>query len=177
MADTADKKVVIIAGPNGAGKTTFAVEFLPNEADCPVFVNADLIAAGLSPFRADWVAVRAGRLMLEQIQEHARQGSSFAFETTLSGRGYARWVPRWQDEGYQVKLFFLKLDTPETAIQRVAQRVLEGGHDVPEPVIRRRFRAGWHNFEQVYQGLVDEWALYDNSGEEPKLLAEGVRAE
>ena len=174
MNEDTDKKVVIIAGPNGAGKTTFAVEFLPDEADCPIFVNADLIAAGLSPFRADWVAVRAARLMLEQIHRHVRHGNSFAFETTLSGRGYTRWIARWQDEGYRVKLFFLKLDTPEIAVQRVAQRVVEGGHDVPEPVIRRRFYAGWRNFEQVYRGLVDEWALYDNSGEEPKLLAEGV---
>ena len=165
----------MIAGPNGAGKTTFAVEFLPNEADCPVFVNADLIAAGLSPFRADGVTVRAARLMLEQIHGHVRQGNSFAFETTLSGRGYARWIPRWQDEGYRVKLFFLKLETLEMAVRRVAQRVLEGGHDVPEPVIRRRFHAGWRNFEQVYRRLVDEWALYDNSGEEPKLLVEGIR--
>ena len=167
--------MVIIAGPNGAGKTTFAVEFLPDEAECPIFVNADLIAAGLSPFRADWVTVRAARLMLEQIHRHVRQGNSFAFETTLSGRGYARWIPRWRVAGYRVKLFFLKLDTPEVAIGRVAQRVLEGGHDVPEAVIRRRFHAGWDNFEQVYRRLVDEWVVYDNSGEEPKLLAEGGR--
>ncbi len=167
----------MIAGPNGAGKTTFAVEFLPDEAGCPIFVNADLIAVGLSPFRADWVAVRAARLMLEQIHRHVRQGNSFAFETTLSGRSYAQWIPRWQEKGYQVKLFFLKLDTPETAIQRVAQRVAEGGHDVPEPVIRRRFHAGWRNFGQVYRGLVDEWALYDNSSAVPKMLAEGVRGE
>ncbi len=177
LMGSTDKKVIIIAGPNGAGKTTFAVEFLPNEGDCPNFVNADLIAAGLSPFRYDRVAVRAGRLMLEQIHRHARQGNSFAFETTLSGRGYARWIPRWQEEGYRVKLFFLKLDLPETAIRRVSQRVLEGGHDVPVSVIQRRFRIGWRNFEQVYRGLVDEWALYDNSGEEPELLAAGVRGE
>ena len=174
MTNTTDKKVVMIAGPNGAGKTTFAVEFLPNEADCPVFVNADLLATGLSPFGTDWAAVRAARLMLQQIHGHVRQGNSFAFETTLSGRGYAKWIPRWQDEGYRVKLFFLKLETLEIAVKRVAQRVLEGGHDVPGPVIRRRFHAGWRNFEQVYRGLVDEWALYDNSGEEPKLLSEGV---
>ena len=175
MIEVTDKKVVIIAGPNGAGKTTFAMEFLPNEADCPIFINADLIAAGLSPFRTDWVAVRAGKLMLQQIHRHARNGDSFAFETTLSGRSYARWSPRWQQRGYQVKMFFLRLPTVEAAIERVAQRVLEGGHDVPEPVIRRRFHAGWHNFQQLYRGLVDEWALYDNSGEVPKLLGEENR--
>ena len=173
MTKDTDKKVLIIAGPNGAGKTTFAMEYLPHEADCPIFVNAHLIAAGLSPFHADWVSVRATRLMLEQVHRHARQGNSFAFETTLSGRGYARRISRWQEDGYQVKLFFLKLDAPETAIQRVAQRVMEGGHDVPNAMVRRRFHAGWRNFEQVYRKQVNEWALYDNSGDEPKLLLEG----
>ena len=110
---TADKRILVIAGPNSAGKTTFATEFLPNEADCPIFVNADLIAAGLSPFRSSLVAVQAARLMLGQIDEHARKGRSFAFETTLSGRRHARRIPRWQEQGYRVKLFFLRLPTPE----------------------------------------------------------------
>ena len=171
----ANPRILIIAGPNGAGKTTFATEFLPNEANCPIFVNADLIAAGLSPFRTDVVEFRAGRLMLGHVHDHARRGDSFAFETTLSGRGYARWIPRWQDQGYRVKLFFLHLPTPEAAIERVAQRVSEGGHDVPEPVIRRRFHAGLRNFERIYRGLANEWAEYDNSGAEPKLVAEGKR--
>jgi len=100
------RRILIIAGPNGAGKTTFAREYLPNEADCPIFVNADLIAEGLSPFQPGSMAIRAGRLMLGQINEHARKGESFAFETTLSGRGYARSIPRWQGQGYQIKLFF-----------------------------------------------------------------------
>ena len=172
---TTDRRILIIAEPNGAGKTTFATEFLPNEADCPIFVNADLIVAGLSPFRADSVGFQAGRLMLRQIHEYARRGESFAFETTLSGLGYARWMPRWQTQGYRVKLFFLRLPTPETAIARVAQRVSEGGHDVPEPVVRRRFHAGRRNFEHVYRGLVNEWAEYDNSGNLPELLAEESR--
>ncbi|VAW75185.1 conserved hypothetical protein [hydrothermal vent metagenome] len=167
------KRILIIAGPNGAGKTTFAEEYLPNEADCPVFVNADLIAKGLSPFQPGAVAIRAGKLMLGQIREHVRKGESFAFETTLSGRGYVRWIPRWQEQGYQVKLFFLRLPTPEMAIARVKQRVHEGGHDVPEAVIRRRFHSGWRNFENVFQELADEWILYDNSGDAPLLLAEG----
>ncbi len=173
---TADNRVFVIAGPNGAGKTTFATEFLPNEADCPIFVNADLIAAGLSPFRSSLVAVQAAKLMLRQIEEHAQHGRSFAFETTLSGRGHARRIPRWREQGYRVKLFFLGLPTPEAAIARVRQRVLEGGHDVPEPVVRRRFHAGWRNFEHIYRDLVDAWAVYDNSCDVPRLLAEGSRA-
>ena len=117
---TAAKRVLVIAGPNGAGKTTFATEFLPNEADCPLFVNADLIAAGLSPFRASLIAVQAARLMLRQLDEHTRCGRSFALETTLSGRGHARRIPRWRAQGYRVKLFFLRLPTAESAIGRVA---------------------------------------------------------
>ena len=169
---TASKRILIIAGPNGAGKTTFATEFLPNEANCPIFINADLIAARLSPFRPELVAIQAAKLMLNEIHEHVRKGDSFAFETTLSGRGYAHWIPRWQKQGYRVKLFFLRLTTPEAAIARVKKRVTEGGHDVPESVIRRRFLAGWRNFESIYRELVDEWAIYDNSGRIPVLLAE-----
>ena len=111
MARKASRKIVIIAGPNGAGKTTFAREFLPNEAGCPIFVNADLIAAGLAPFDPARVALRAGRLMLEEIHTQVRKGGSFAFETTLSGRHYAQLIPLWRDQGYKVKLIFLSLPT------------------------------------------------------------------
>ena len=176
MTKTVDKRLFVIAGPNGAGKTTFATEFLPNEADCPIFVNADLIAAGLSPFGSSLVAFEAARLMLRQIDEHARCGRSFAFETTLSGRRHAHRILGWREPGYRVKLFFLRLPTPEAAITRVARRVSEGGHDVPEAVIRRRFDAGWRNFEDIYRDLVDAWAVYDNSAEVPLLVAEGGQA-
>jgi len=148
-----ERKVVIIAGPNGAGKTTFAVEFLPNEAGCPVFVNADLIAAGLAPFQLEKSAIRAGRLMLEEIKDYVFKGVSFAFETTLSGRGYARMIPEWKAQGYRVKLIFLMLPNVEIAIERVATRVAQGGHAVPETVIRRRFMTGLHNFNEIYKGL------------------------
>lgn len=104
-----DKTILMIAGPNGAGKTTFAEEFLPHEAQCPVFINADLIAKGLSPFAPEAAAVKAGRLMLEAIAEHEAAGESFAFETTLSGMGYARRIPDWQSKGYHVTLIFLSL--------------------------------------------------------------------
>jgi predicted ABC-type ATPase len=165
-----EKKIVIIAGPNGAGKTTFACEFLPNEAGCPNFINADLIAAGLSPFEPDLAAVKAGKLMLKEIRAYSRLGASFAFETTLAGRTYARMIPAWRAEGYHVKLFFLSLPSVEMAIARVAERVRQGGHDVPEAVIRRRFAAGRANFDRLYRELVDSWALYDNSGKEPQLI-------
>lgn len=172
----ADKRVIIIAGPNGAGKSTFAREFLPNEAGCPVFVNADLIAAGLSPFVPEKAAIRAGRLMLAEIHRHAAAGESFAFETTLSGRGYARFIPAWQAAGYGVHLVFLRLPTVELAIERVAVRVAQGGHDVPVEVIRRRFDKGWRYFQDVYCSLVDTWQLFDNSTEDPHLLAEGGKS-
>jgi len=170
-----EKKIIIIAGPNGAGKTTFATEFLPNEANCPNFVNADLIAAGLAPFAPDAAAFKAGRIMLSEIHDHVRRDESFAFETTLSGRHYAQLIPQWQSSGYHVKLFFLKLATPELAVARVRQRVRSGGHNVPEPVIRRRFRAGLHNLDTIYKPRVDEWAIYDNSGPVPVLIDEGVK--
>lgn len=170
---TPSKRILIVAGANGAGKTAFATEFLPNEGDCPIFINADLIAAGLSPFRPNLAALRAGRLMLSMIHDYVRRGESFAFETTLSGRSYARLIPQWQERTYRVKLFFLRLSRPEIAIARVRQRVGEGGHDVPESVIRRRFHAGLRNFEHIYKGLVDEWAVYDNSGDQPVLVEEG----
>ena len=168
-----DKKVIIIAGPNGAGKTTFALEYLPNEADCPIFVNADLIAAGLSPFRPATAAIRAGRLMLEEINAHACAGRSFAFETTLAGRGYVKKIKQWRTDGYNVKLIFLSLATPEEAIARVAKRVHLGGHGVPENVIRRRFRTGLRNFQETYRHCVDHWQKFNNSGDIPVLEDEG----
>ena len=172
MAEPEGAKVVVIAGPNGAGKTTFAREFLPNEADCPVFVNADLIAAGIAPFRPESAALRAGRLMIEEIERHAAKRRSFAFETTLSGRAYASRIDRWRAEGYTVKLVFLALPSPEEAIARVATRVRQGGHDIPAATIRRRFAAGLDNLRRVYIPRVDHWQVFDNAGELPLLLEE-----
>lgn len=164
-------RIIIIAGPNGAGKTTFAREFLPNEAACPVFVNADLIAAGLSPFAPELAAVRAARLMLESIATLVEKRQSFAFETTLAGRGYARQIPVWRTLGYRVELIFLRLTHPDLAVQRVAERVRQGGHHIPEAIIRRRFQAGLIMLQTVYQPLVDYWAVYDNAGDAPQLIA------
>lgn len=164
------KKIIIIAGPNGAGKTTFARSFLPGEAQCPRFINADLIAAGLSPFAPEVAAFKAGRLMLEEIAECVRRGESFAFETTLSGHGYLPRIRQWREHGYHVSLFFLCLPDAETAIARVAERVKQGGHHIPDDVIRRRFAAGLRNFHEAYKSAVDAWALFDNVGETPVLL-------
>lgn len=168
-----EPKIVIIAGPNGAGKTTFAREFLQREVGIDFFVNVDLIAAGLSPFAPGAANIRAGRLMLEEIASNVRRRKSFAFETTLSGRRYARMIPQWQSKGYRIKLVFLYLTDVKLAMERVRVRVKQGGHDVPEDIIRRRYETGWKNFQEVYKHLVDAWVLYDNSGENPVLLEAG----
>jgi predicted ABC-type ATPase len=170
-----DKRIVILAGPNGAGKTTFAREFLVRELHCPAFVNADLIAAGLSPFDPARAALRAGRLMLELIAEHVARNESFAFETTLAGRNFARAIERWRAAGYHISLIFLSLPSADLAVHRVAQRVRQGGHAVAEADIRRRFSRGWDNFETLYTPLVDTWLLYDNAGEVPLLIAAGAK--
>lgn len=167
------KKIIIIAGPNGAGKTTFARSFLPVEAACPRFINADLIAAGLSPFAPEAAAIKAGRLMLEEIRSCVEHGESFAFETTLSGIGYLTHIRRWRSRGYHVALIFLALPDAEVAIARVAERVRQGGHDIPEDVIRRRFEAGLRNFEQSYKLAVDDWAKFENIHGNPVLLEWG----
>lgn len=167
------KKIIVIAGPNGAGKTTFARSFLPAEAQCPRFINADLIAAGLSPFAPEAAAIKAGRLMLQEITSCTSKGESFAFETTLSGLAYLRHIQEWKKQGYHVTLFFLSLPSAEMAINRVAERVKQGGHHIPEDVIRRRFESGMRNFETHYRAIVDAWALYDNSNDEPVMIEWG----
>ena len=165
------QRIIIIAGPNGAGKTTFAREYLQKEAHCPDFINVDLIAAGLSPFNPDRAAIQAGRIMLSEIQRRVRKRESFAFETTLSGHGYARMIPEWRHAGYRVRLVFLGLPDPKMAISRVAMRVAQGGHNVSKTVIRRRYDAGLRNFKNVYMHLVDKWEWYDNSGDTPQLIS------
>ena len=169
------RKIVIIAGPNGAGKTTFARHFLLQEARCPDFINADLIAQGLSPLQPEAVASEAARIMLQRMDALTAVGLSFAFETTLAGRTYIRRIHEWQAAGYLVKLVFLKLPDVELAIRRVRARVRQGGHDVPEAVIRSRFETGWKNFSEIYQLLVDEWAVYDCSDVTPRVVAFGEK--
>lgn len=135
-------------------------------------MNADLIAAGVSPLKPEAAAFRAGRLMLEEIDRHGRQGRSFAFETTLAGRGYVRRIRRWRRQGYVVKLIYLPLATPEEAIRRVQQRVMQGGHRIPEDVVRRRFHRSVANFREVYRDLADSWQVIDRRGRD-LVLEEG----
>jgi predicted ABC-type ATPase len=161
----------IIAGPNGVGKTTFAREFLPNYADCRNFVNADLIAQAIAPFSPETAAVRAGRMMLNEIRSFAKKRVSFAFETTLSGRGYLSLLRRLKAEGYKIHIFFLWVEGVDLALSRVRERVSRGGHDVPEMVVRRRFGRSIGNFMREYRQLVDSWALFDNSGAVPAVIA------
>lgn len=163
--------VFVIAGPNGAGKTTFARKFLPAYADCRNFINADLIAQGVSPFRPEAAALRAGRLMLEEIKLAVKHRESFGFETTLAGRGHLNLIGRLKKSGYEVHFFFLWLPAVELALTRVKTRVIEGGHDVPETVVRRRFNRSIRNFLLSYRSLGDSWTLLDNSGATPVVIA------
>jgi predicted ABC-type ATPase len=163
------KKVIIIAGPNGAGKTTFARNFLPKEAQTYQFINADLIAAGLSPFNPDLAAFKARRIMLSEIEAVSLSGHNFAFETTLSGVHYLTQIKRWQNLGYTVKLWFIKLSTSELAIERVKSRVKQGGHDIPHATILRRFTSGLKNLEK-FKLIVDSWVIFDGDVDIPKLI-------
>ena len=163
------KKVIIIAGPNGAGKTTFARNFLPKEAQTYQFINADLIAAGLSPFNPDLAAFKAGRIMLSEIEAVSLSGHNFAFETTLSGVHYLTQIKRWQNLGYTVKLWFIKLTTSELAIERVKSRVKQGGHDIPHATILRRFTSGLKNLEK-FKLIVDSWVIFDGDVDIPKII-------
>jgi predicted ABC-type ATPase len=166
-------KLYAIAERNGAGKTTFAREFLPNYAECKNFVNADLIAHGVAPFSPESAAVRAGRMMLREIESFAQRRLPFGFETTLSGRSHITLFRQLRAQGYEIHLFFLWLESVDLALSRVRERVLRGGHDVPEFVIRRRFDRSISNFLLRYRQLADAWTLFDNSGAIPKVVALG----
>jgi predicted ABC-type ATPase len=164
-------EVFVIAGPNGAGKTTFAREFLPKQVHCLEFLNADLIAQGLSPFSPQSEKTRAGKLFLTRLRELIEQRRDFGFETTLSGRNHAVLLRAMRKKGYRVSLFWLWLPTAELAIERVATRVAQGGHDVPTGDIRRRHARGIANFFRIYQQLADEWCFFDSAPPVPVLIA------
>ncbi|MEK7722484.1 MAG: Zeta toxin family protein [Elusimicrobiota bacterium] len=165
--------VYVVAGPNGSGKTTFAGEFLPNYAKCPNFVNADLIAHGLSPFEPRIAAIKAGKLVLSRIHEFAGSGADFGFETTLSGRTHLNMFRRLKSSGYRVHIFFLWLPGVELSLLRIKDRVVDGGHNVPANDVRRRFTRSISNFFHTYRSLADTWMLFDNSGPVPVLAAKG----
>ena len=162
-------------GHNGAGKTTASYTVLPEMLGCKEFVNADEIAKGLSPFNPESVAIEAGRLMLQRMDDLLSEGSDFAFETTLSTRSYVKFIERAQAKGYFVTLLYFWLPTPEQAIERVATRVREGGHNIPSDVIRRRYANGIKNLTALYIPLCNYWAIYDNSSadEQIRIIALG----
>ena len=166
------KNVYVIAGPNGSGKTTFAVTFLPSYVRCPNFVNADLIAQGLSPFSPGAAAIKAGKLVLEQIHRFADKGVDFAFETTLSGRLQVNLFKSFKKKGYKIHLFFLWIPNAELAISRIKSRVTEGGHNVPVQDVLRRFDRSICNFFRLYQPIADSWMLFNNAGPNPILIAQ-----
>ena len=161
----------IIAGPNGAGKTTAAYNLLPDVLYCPNFVNADEIARGLSPFAPETVSFQAGRIMLQRIDELLPQKVDFAIETTLSTRSYVQLVRRAQALGYKVHLIFFFLENEEQAIARVAQRVSNGGHGIPEEDIRRRFTRGIYNLINLYMPICDSVLVYNNMRTPAQLVA------
>jgi predicted ABC-type ATPase len=173
------KNVYIIAGPNGSGKTTFAKKFLPDYAKCPNFVNADLIAQGLSPFSPRAAAIKAGRLVLEQIRNLAEKNVDFSFETILAGKSYISFLKALKGKGYSINIFFLWVPNAELAIDRIKDRVASGGHDVPAVDVKRRFNRGLYNFLNYYKPLADTWLLFNNADAVPQLIAQdkGGKAE
>jgi predicted ABC-type ATPase len=162
-------RCIVIAGPNGAGKTTFARQFLPKDASVVHFVNADLIAGGLSPLQPENAAMAAGRLFLTELDRLAKARVDFAFETKLSGRVYLARLRRWKAAGYRIEIVFPRLASPQLALRRIGARVKQGGHNVPRPDVLRRFARGWLNFQTAYRPLADSRAVYDNSGPAPRL--------
>ena len=167
------KRLYIISGCNGAGKTTASYTILPDMLECNEFVNADEIAKGLSPFNPNKVAIKAGRLMLTRITELLESGVDFAFETTLSTRSYVNTVKKAQEEGYLVTVLYFWLNSPELAVERVRIRVKEGGHNIPEKTIRRRYDLGISNMFNLYIPIADYWMFIDNSKTPFEILADG----
>lgn len=163
-------KLFIIAGCNGAGKTTASYSVLPELLECKEFVNADEIARGLSPFNPESVAIEAGKLMLQRINHLMTERKTFAIETTLATKSYANTIKKAKELGYTVILLFFWLPSPEMAVERVAKRVSEGGHNIPVDVIYRRYWAGLQNFFTIFAHIVDSWMFFDNV-DKPILLA------
>jgi predicted ABC-type ATPase len=164
--------LVVLGGPNGAGKSTTATQLLVGTLEVNEFVNADVIAQGLSAFQPEGAAVEAGRIMIRRMRQLAEQKVTFAFETTMAGRSYVSWLAKLSHQGYLIHVLFLWLPSVDMAIARVAERVRMGGHDVPEETIRRRYGAGWNNFLGLYMPLATSWRVHDNSDLwSPRLVA------
>ncbi len=171
MTNKGVPQVYVIAGPNGSGKTTSAYALLPDLLDCYEYVNADSVAAALSPFNPDNVAMQAGGLMLERIEELAKNNKSFSFETTLASRSFIPFLNKCSTNGYKVTVLYLWLSSPDVAISRVRSRVAQGGHDIPQDVIIRRYYRSLFNFVSEYTNLAHNWYLVDNSGKYSDLIA------
>ncbi len=167
------KNLYILSGCNGAGKTTASYTILPEILDCQEFVNADEIAKGLSPFNPESVAIEAGRLMLKRIRVLMDKGVNFSIETTLATRSYKRLVEQAHEKGYRVTLLYFWLASPNIASQRVAQRVANGGHNIPTEVIERRYFLGIRNLIDIFIPIVDEWGIYDNTEGNADMIAAG----
>ncbi len=165
-------RCIVIAGPNGSEKTTFAREYLLRETCVIHFVNADLIAGGLSPLRPELAVRQASRLVLLELSRLANARKSFAFESTLSGRTYLRLLSKWKSSGYRIEIVFLALPSVHLALQRIAGRVRQGGHDVARADVLRRFQRSWSNFQRLYCPLAEKWSIYDYSGNAPQLIEE-----
>jgi len=163
----------IISGCNGAGKTTASYTILPEILQCKEFVNADEIAKGLSPFQPEKVAIEAGRIMLNRVRELLDTDSDFAFETTLATKSYINIIKQAQTKGYFVTLIYFWLDSPELAVERVKERVLQGGHNIPEDIINRRYLNGLKNLSKIYMANCDFWMIVDNSNPPFSVIAEG----
>lgn len=163
----------IIAGCNGAGKTTASFTVLPEMLDCEEFINADEIARGLSPFNPDRAAIEAGRIMLRKIDKLISNHKDFAFETTLATKSYSNTIEKARQAGFQITLVFFYLDSQDLAIERVKTRVIEGGHNIPIPIIIRRYYAGLKNLFRLYIPICDYWMIFDNSRLHSELIAEG----
>jgi predicted ABC-type ATPase len=162
----------IIGGANGSGKTTAALQILPNFLEVYEYVNADEIAAGLSPFNPESVAIQAGKLMLERLETLVKAKVNFAFETTLSARNFASFLRKCKGKGYIINLIYFWLQSPELAIARVRRRVESGGHNIPEDIIRRRYQRGTKNLTELYLPLCDRWIIYNNSSPNLNIVAE-----
>ena len=167
------KHLYIISGPNGAGKTTASYSVLPKILQCKEFVNADEIAHGLSPFNPESVAIEAGRLMLKRINDLLAQNESFSIETTLATRSYFRLIEKAHQQGYEVTLLYFWLKSPKQALERVAERVRKGGHNIPKDIVIRRFYEGIDNLFNIYMPLLDSWLLVDNSVTPRSIIATG----